>query len=135
MSFTNYLEDVILDEVFGGTNYTPPATLYIGLSTQQPAEDGTGIAEPPTANGYSRADVANTGVNWPATGGDGTKSNGTAITFPQASGDWGTVTHFFIADADTAGNILAYGTLGVSKTIGTGDTASFGAGSLTITLD
>lgn len=133
MSFTNYLENALLDEVFGGVNYTPPTTLYIGLSTSAPTEAG-GVTEP-TGNGYARASVTNNATNWPATGGDGTKANGTVITFPQASGDWGTVTYFFIADALTAGNILATGSLGVSKTIGSGDTASFGEGSLTITLD
>lgn len=134
MSFTNYLEDALLDEVFGGVNYTPPATLYIGLSTTVPTEAGGGITEP-AGGGYARAGVTNNATNWPATGGDGVKANGTAVTFPQASADWGTVTHFFISDAATAGNVLASGQLSVSKTIGTGDTASFGAGSLTITLD
>ena len=135
MSFTNYLESALLDEVFGGVNYTPPATLYIGLSSTAPAEGGTGITEP-TAASYARVAVTNNLTNWPATGTDGTKSNGTAITFPQAAEDWGpNITHFFIADAATAGNILASGSLSVAKTIGVADTASFGAGSLTITLD
>lgn len=137
MSFSDYLENVLLDEVFGGADYTPPATLYIGLSTTAIGTDLdlAAIAEPPGGAGYARADVVNNAANWPATGGDGTKANGTPITFDQATGDWGTVTHFFIADAVTAGNILAYGVLGTAKTIGNGDTASFGAGALTITLD
>jgi hypothetical protein len=137
MSFTNYLENQILDEVFGGVNYAPPATLYIGLSSTPLADDGTGYTEPPTAAGYARRDVTNNATNWPATGGDGTKANGTPIAFNTATGDWGAaVTHFFIADAATGGtNILAYGTLGTAKTIGNGDTASFAAGALTITLD
>ncbi|MED3982400.1 hypothetical protein [Priestia megaterium] len=133
MSFTNYLESVILDEVFGGVNYTPPATVYVGLSTTAINDDGTGVTEP-TGGGYARVAVANNATNWPATGTDGTKSNGTTITFPQATADWGTVTHFFIADSNTGG-ILAYAAIGVSKTIGVGDTASFGVDSLTITLD
>lgn len=133
MSFTNYLESVLLDEAFGGTDYTPPTTIYVGLSTTAPAEDGTGVTEP-TGGGYARVAVTNNATNFPPTGTDGTKSNGTAISFPQATADWGTVSHFFLADA-TTGGILAFGSLGLAKTIGTGDTASFGAGSLTITLD
>ncbi len=134
MSFTNYLESALLDEVFGGVDYTPPLTLYVGLSTTAPADDGTGYQEP-TGASYERADVPNTAANWPATGIDGTKSNGVTISFPQAAEDWGTLTHFFIADAPTGGNVLAYGALSVPKTIGIADTASFGVDSLTITLD
>lgn len=133
MSFTNYLESVLLDEVFGGTNYVPPATIYVGLSTTAPAEDGTGVTEP-AGGGYARVAVTNNATNWPPTGTDGTKSNGTVITFPQATADWGTATHFFLADSANGG-VLAFGSLGLAKTIGTGDTASFGVDSLTITLD
>ncbi|MFP5109638.1 phage tail fiber protein [Neobacillus sp. C211] len=133
--FSTYLENAVLDQWFGGVAATIPGTLYVGLSTTDPLEAGTGITEPPTANGYTRAAVANNTTNWPATGGDGTKANGTAIAFPAATGDWGTVTHFFIATAATGGNILASSTIGTPKTITNGDTASFGAGSLTITLE
>lgn len=135
MPFTNYLENVLLDEVFGGVNYVPPGTLYIGLSTTALNDDGTGATEPPGAAGYARADVPNTAASFPATGGDGTKANDVTISFDPATGDWGTITHFFIADAATAGNILAYSTIGTPKLITNGDTASFGPGSLTITLE
>ena len=30
MSFSDYLEDKVLDHVFGGTAYTAPSTLYVG---------------------------------------------------------------------------------------------------------
>jgi len=38
-------------------------------------------------------------------------------------------------DAATAGNALIWGALTASKAIGTGDTASFAAGALSISLD
>lgn len=134
--FTNYLEATLLDHVFGGRTYTPPATLYVGLSSTAPADDGTGITEP-TVGGYTRVAIDNgaTSTVWNVDGTDGTKTNAEVITFPAATADWGApITHFFIADSATGG-VLAYGALGVAKTIGVGDTASFGAGSLTITLD
>lgn len=136
MSFSNYLENQILDEVFGGVNYVPPATLYIGLSSTALAAD-TDVPTEPTGGAYARANVTNNATNFPATGGDGIKQNGTTITFPTATADWGAaLTHFFIADAATGTtNILAYGPLGAAKTITNGDTASFAAGALTITLD
>ena len=135
MGFTNFLETTLLDEVFGATNYIPPATLFVGLSTTPVTE--AGVVTEPSGNGYTRVSVLNNTTNWPAaTSGDpSTKSNGTAITFPQATGSWGTVVDFFIADALTLGNILAYGTLTSSQAINTNDTASFAIGDLDITLE
>jgi hypothetical protein len=61
-------------------------------------------------------------------------SNNATIAFPTPSAGWGTVTHWFLADASTTGNILFCAALTTGKTINTGDTVSFAAGSLTITL-
>jgi len=64
--------------------------------------------------------------------------NGTAITFPTATGSWGTILSAYIVDSATygAGNVLYGGDLATSKTVGTGDTVSFAAsGGLTVTED
>ena len=45
-SFTDALERATLDHIFGGPDYTRPATLYIGLSTTPINDDGSGITEP-----------------------------------------------------------------------------------------
>lgn len=131
MGFTNFLRDILLDEVWGGTDYTPPTDLYIGLSTTTPNDDGSNVTEP--ADNYARVTVANNTTQWPAAT-TGTKSNGETITFNEATGSWGTVTDVLIYDAATGGNLLAYGALTTSKTIESGDTASFAAGDLTIEL-
>lgn len=133
-SFSNYLEDELLDHVFGGADYTRPATLYIALCTADPTDAGTGssITEP-SGNNYARVAVTNNATNFPASS-SGAKSNGTAVTFPQASGSWGTVTHFAICDASSAGNMLGHGDLTVSKAVSSGDTPSFAIGDLDITL-
>lgn len=133
MSFADFLENELLDHVFGNAAYTAPATLYVALSTTTPTDDGGNFTEP-SGNGYDRVDVTNNATNFPAASG-GAKANGTAITFAQASGSWGTVTHFGIYDANTAGNLLGWGALTVSKAISSGDTASFAIGDLDITLD
>jgi hypothetical protein len=44
------------------------------------------------------------------------------------------VTHFGIYDATSAGNLLFWGSLTISKTINQGDTVSFPAASLTVTF-
>ena len=129
-SFANYLELKLLDHIVGKTSYTMPTT-YIGLSTVDPADDASGLAEP---SGGSYARVATAGGDWNAAA-SGAIDNANVITFPTASGAWGTVTHFALFDAISGGNMLAHGSLAVEKAITSGDTASFAAGALDITLD
>jgi len=131
-SFGNYLENELLDHVFGAAAYSAPATLYIALSTADPTDDASGIAEP-VANGYERKAVTNNTTNWNTASG-GATSNKTAIEFAVASGSWGAITHFAIYDAATEGNMLAHADLTTGKTIASGDTARFAAGELDITL-
>jgi len=130
MSFSDYLENALLDHLFGKAAYTAP-TIYVGLSTADPLDDGTGLAEP-VGNGYAR--VATAATDWSAAS-SGVTTNATTITFPQATGLWGTVTHFALFDASTGGNLLASGALTTAKSPDVGDTPSFAAGSLTVTLD
>ena len=40
--FSDYLEDKVLNHVFGGTAYTAPSTLYVGLYTAAPSDTGGG---------------------------------------------------------------------------------------------
>lgn len=130
MSFSNYLEAKLLDHITGKTSYTKP-TAYIALSTANPDEDNSGIAEP-VGNGYAR--VTTSDSDWDAASG-GAVANAAAITFPTASGSWGTITHFAIFDADTDGNMLAYGALDSSEAITTDQTPRFSIGAFEITLD
>lgn len=132
MSFTNFLEAELLDHVFGNASYSAPATLYVGLCTDV-AEDGT-ITGEPSGSSYARVAVTNNATNFPAASG-GSKANGATITFPEATGSWGTLDTFFISDAATAGNILGYGDLTTPRTIDSGTTVRFDIGALTITLD
>ena len=130
MSFSDYLETNLLDQIVGKTDYTMP-TAYIALFVGNPDEDGSGGAE---ISGSNYARVSTAGGDWNAAA-SGSIDNANDITFPQASGSWGTVDYFAIYDASTAGNLLAYGALDTSKAIGNGDTPKFAAGSLVITLD
>jgi hypothetical protein len=132
-SFSDFLENELLDHVFGDASYTAPGTLYVGLSSTDPLDDGSGITEP-VGGSYARVAKTNNLTNWPAASG-GAKSNGTAITFATATASWGTVGYFFISDALTGGNMLGHAALTTSKTIDSGDTASFAIGELDITLD
>jgi hypothetical protein len=135
-SFSDYLELELLDHVFGGADYTRPATVYVALftarGTDNQSDAGTNFTEV-SGGAYARASVTNNATNWPAASG-GSKANGTAIAFPTASASWGVVTAFGIYDASSAGNLLAWADLTASKTVDNGDTLSFAIGALTIAL-
>lgn len=124
------VSDSLLDLMFGGVAYTPPATYYIGLSTTTPTNTGTNVTEP-AGGAYARVAVVNNTTNWPAASAR-SKSNGTQVTFPQATASWGTVTDFVIYDAATAGNFIGWGPLNTAETVNTNMTPDFPVGALTV---
>jgi hypothetical protein len=62
-------------------------------------------------------------------------SNAAQLAFPEATGAWGSLTHFAVFDAATAGNIVFYGALTTAKAIADNETLRFPIGNLTFTLD
>lgn len=127
-SFSDYLENKIIDHVFKTASYTVPTNIYVALSTADPLDSGAGIAEP-VGNNYARA-LCNV---WDAASG-GATANTNAVTFNTASGAWGTISHFAIFDHVSAGNMLAHGSLAVSKAVTTADTPTFAAGDIDVSL-
>jgi len=126
-AFTNYLENKIMAYVFSGTAFSSPSgSLYLGLFTAAPGEGGGGTEV--SGNGYARKAVTMT------TSGNAS-TNSSAVEFDTATGSWGTITYVAVFDALTSGNMLAYGELTVSKTIGAGDVFRIPAGDLDITLE
>lgn len=125
--FSDFLENELLDHAFRNSSYTPPTTVYAALYTAAPSDSGGGTE-------VSGGSYARTAITFGAASG-GAIANTSAVTFPTATGSWGTVTHFGIFDASTSGNLLAWNALSASKTVGSGDTASFAIGELDVTLD
>lgn len=133
-AMTDSLETSLINHLFRGTAYTAPATWYVGLLTAGCSDSAAGTEV--SGGSYARAGVASGTGNWAATSaGNGTTSNVNAINFATPSAGWGTVTHFGLYDASTAGNLLVCQALTVSKTINSGDTVSFPASSLTFQID
>lgn len=135
MTFSDFLENKLLDHAFRNTAYTPASALYLALFTAAPTDAGPGAGEVSTSGtGYARQSITpSTGFSAAASG---SIANTGTISFAAATASWGTITHFAIFDsASGATNMLAWGALTASKTVGSGDTASFAAGQLTITLD
>jgi hypothetical protein len=124
-AFSNYLENKVLDHVFGGVPYSAPGTLYLALYTSDPGDDNSGTECSGTA--YARQTIAFTVTN-------DTASNTSAVEFPTAGSAWGTITHVGILDALTSGNLLAHGALTDPKVVAQGDVFRVPAGDLDITL-
>lgn len=142
-AYTDYLENKLVDWLLRGQAFTPPATTYIGLFTVAPTDSTAGTEV--SGGSYARVSVASSLTNWAgtqaaasttaSTGTSGTTSNNGDITFPAATADWGTVVAFGIFDAASSGNLLIYAALTANRTITTGATASFAAGTLTVQVD
>lgn len=132
--FVNSEEIAQLDSFTGRVPYTAP-TFYVGLSTTTPTEAAGNFTEP-SAGAYARFQV--TAATWTAaTGGDpSSTSYGATITFAQATGSWGTVTHFGLFSVATLSTGLPrfWGTLSTSKNVATNDTASFSTNTMKIQL-
>jgi hypothetical protein len=128
-NFSNYLEEAVLNHVFGATTLSKPS-LFLALFTSA-TDDAAGGSEV-SGNAYARQSIAFAAAANPA----GTIANSGVVTFPVATpSGWGTITDFAIYDAATVGNRLVWGTLTASKTVGAGDRIEFAVGALVITLD
>lgn len=125
-AMSNYLENALINATLRNTTYTSPSTVYVGLFTSDPTDAGSGTEV--SGNAYARQ-AATFGA--PS---NGASTISSAIEFPQATGSWGTVTHFGIYDALTSGNLLYHGQLTASKAIDTGDVFKFATSALTVTL-
>jgi hypothetical protein len=123
---SNYLEDALINGTLRGTTFTAPSAVYVSLHTADPTDDGSGTE---VSGGSYIRQAATFGA--PSNGVSTTTAD---ITFPQATGNWGTIGWIGIWDADTVGNLLYHTALDASKAIDTGDIFKIATGSLTVTL-
>ena len=123
---SNYLENALINATLRNTSYTSPAAVYISLHTADPTDAGTGTEV--SGNAYIRQSATFAAPS------NGVSTTSADITFPQATGSWGTIGWIGIWDAQTTGNMLYHTALDVSKSIDTGDIFKIAAGSLTVTL-
>lgn len=133
---TDTFEQKVLDHIFTDPTWTPPTTLYLGLSSTTPTDAGANVTEP---SGGAYARVATTAADWSAASGTtpAVKTNTATLTFPTATADWvagANLTYFCLFDASTAGNLVAFGLLATAKPVLNGDTASFAASAITMQL-
>ena len=139
---TTYLENKLLSLIFknnAGSFSSPGDSIYVGLATAvSDAEAGT-LTEVNTSTqdaNYTRQQVNAAGWTLASSSTDQqTVTNAANIEYSASSGvATYTVTHAFIADASSGGNILFVGALDASKAIASGDIFRINAGNLTIEL-
>lgn len=124
-SFSDFLEDELLDHVFGGAAYSSPAAVHLALFTVAPTDAGGGTEV--SGSGYARQQTA-----FDVSSG-GATANTALESFTASGGNFGDVLAIGIFDAATVGNLLAWDTI-TSATVNDGDTIEFAAGDIDITL-
>jgi len=132
--FSEYYANKIIDHMLRGVAFTPPATIYVALFTAV-----TGLeANNPTAE-VSGGAYARVAVTLSAASGRITANSG-AVTFVEASANWGTVTHLALVDHisnvnwGTGVNVLEWNVATVAKAVNTGSVASFAIGDIDVTV-
>ena len=123
---SNYLENALINGTLRATTFTAPTTVYISLHTADPTDAGSGAEV--SGGSYIRQSAT---FAAPSNGASATDAD---VTFPQATGNWGTIGWIGIWDAQTTGNMLYHTALDASKAIDTGDIFKIASASLTVTL-
>ncbi|GHV42016.1 hypothetical protein FACS1894187_24050 [Synergistales bacterium] len=129
-NMSNDMENKLLDFLFRGQPYTPPATVYVAMFTTTPTDEEPG--EEPTAPSYARAPISCTLEDWsgtdspdsqsaPSSGTSGTIFNISEISFPDPQEDWGSVAYIGLFDAPTGGEYLFWSELTAPRDFVVGD--------------
>lgn len=126
---TMYFLNNILGNVFYGTGSAAlPTKYYLGVSKTAPNVNGENVTEP-SGGGYSRVELRDMGT--PA---DGVITNSRDLGLPEATADWGTITHFVLYDSPSGGNLLMAEALDKPRVIQSESQLRFAEGAIRISL-
>jgi hypothetical protein len=123
-ALSDHAEDLLLKWLLTDASVTRPTAWYLALYSAAPNDAGGGTEL--SGSGYSRQAVD--------FGTDG-KSNVEDVVFEASGGDWAEATHVGIFDAPTSGNLILYGAMTAPKQLDDGDTLTFAAGAIDVSLD
>jgi hypothetical protein len=129
MSLSNAFETHTLKYLLTTDSVTRPTNWFVALTTTDPTDSALGTEV--SGGAYARQSVAFTvsGNN---------ASNTSAIEFPEATADYGTVIAVMIMPASTGGtasDMIVHAQLTSDKSISTGDIFRIPAGDLDINID
>jgi hypothetical protein len=126
--FSNYAENAVVNHLLRNTSLTSPTTVYLALFT------AVSDAEAATGTEVSGGSYARTAITFGAPS-NGVTTNSAAVTFPAATGNWGTVSHCAVMDALTSGNaITVIKALSSSVAVNTPNVFEIASGQLSFTL-
>lgn len=134
-AMTDYMEQQLGALVMNGVQETPALSgvwylaLFSGATSDALTSGGAAQAELTGLSGYARLQVVS-GFSLSA----GVATNVSALEYPAAGADWGTVSHVALFDALTSGNAWIHGALSGSKLVETGDVVRFASGQLAISF-
>jgi len=129
-SLTDTLENEVLDHILKVGSYSPPGTVYLGLSTADPTDAGTGWADP-TYTGYAREAIPFGTAGTPTA--RRIIQNADVIFDPCTAGS-STVSHWGLWTALSGGVLMAHGAFAVSKSIVAGNTPKVVSGEVYVEL-
>ena len=124
-SMTDSLEVSMLNHILRNVAFTSVANTFLSLHTASPGETGSLAAEV-SGGAYARQSLTFAAAAARAIG------DNTLVTFPTATASWGTVTHFGINSAVTAGTMYFHGDWTTSRVIGVDDIAKVLLGDLDV---
>lgn len=129
MSLSDTFETHTLKYLLTSDSVTRPTAWYVALCTTDPTDSALGTEV--SGGGYARQSVAFTvSAN--------NASNTSAIEFPEATADYGTVVAVMIMPASTGGtasDMIVHAQLTADKSISTGDIFRIPAGDLDISIE
>jgi hypothetical protein len=131
---TDYTENAIINGLLDGGNINlSSGKPFIGLFTVSPTETGGGTEC--SGGGYARIQIGDTGQGDFDNSTTGTASNQAEFVFPDATSNWGTISHIGLFDAVSGGNLLMFGSLNSSVLIDNGDIFKIPTNGFTISMD
>ena len=130
---STYAAQSLMKHVFSSTAYSPPATVYLALCTTLPTVGQTGatISEVTNSNAYARVACPFGSASARAI------AQNALISFPKATGAWGTIVAWALVDSATwgAGNMLAFGAISPSISPVLNNTPKIASGQVTISVN
>ena len=129
-ALTDTFEDRVLNWLLTTNSVTRPTTWYVGLFASGNAPTDSTSGTELSGSNYSRVQVTFSVSGTSPT----TATNTATLTFPTASGSWGSVTTAGIFDASSSGNLIAYANLSNAKTVEANDILQIASGQLDVTL-
>ena len=137
MPFSVTYANNILNYLFSKTkSLSPPALVYIGLSTNDPEADG-GTFNELSGNNYARLLLSSKDSTYPnffSTASNRNIKNDYQMVFNKATGDWETANGFGLFSSETGGTPFYYGKLDAPVFVPAQAVALFDPGTLSITL-